>query len=32
MSARGRQYAESVWDREQISRQWEDLLRGLAKV
>jgi len=32
MSARGRKYAESVWDREQISRQWEDLLRGLAKV
>ena len=32
MAARGRKYAESVWDREQISRQWEDLLRGLAKV
>ena len=32
MAARGRKYAESVWDQEQISRQWEDLLRGLAKV
>jgi colanic acid biosynthesis glycosyl transferase WcaI len=32
MSSRGRKYAEAFWDREQISRQWEDLLQGLVKV
>jgi len=30
MSARGRKYAETFWNRERISRQWEDLFRGLA--
>lgn len=30
MSGRGREYAETFWDRERISRQWEDLLQGLA--
>jgi colanic acid biosynthesis glycosyl transferase WcaI len=30
MSSRGREYAETFWNRERILRQWEDLLQGLA--
>jgi colanic acid biosynthesis glycosyl transferase WcaI len=30
MAVRARQYAEANWGREQILRQWEDLLLGLA--
>lgn len=30
MSGRGRKYAETFWNRERISGQWEDLLQGLA--
>jgi colanic acid biosynthesis glycosyl transferase WcaI len=32
MSGRGRKYAEASWNRERISRQWEDLLQGLVNV
>lgn len=31
MAAQARQYAEAFWDREQILRQWEELLLGLVK-
>ncbi len=30
MSTRGRNYAETFWDRKQILSQWEDLLTSLA--
>ena len=31
MAAQARQYAEAFWDREQILRQWEELVLGLVK-